>query len=205
MDCIATHDALGIDKISAKQVLLAQMFVMQSISGAHMKATVLISLTLLLSACGTVTPVKPIDASQWKSYNHKTDYSVRDKGENTVYLTVKYASYTFVDNSSELIPVAKSVFDHIAKEMASKKGRYAAYNSGGFYKSVAYNGITGISTALISNTVHFVTTLKTNDSKSTAKDSNILSRLKRLEKAFHEGLISQQEYHRIREEILGEL
>jgi|APTNR8051073442_1049403.scaffolds.fasta_scaffold93692_1 hypothetical protein len=166
-----------------------------------MKVFIAAVCTLLLVACGSVTPRTPIAAGQWTQFDHKTDYAVSDVGPNEVYLTVKYGSYTFLDKSTEIMPTAKSVFVQIAQQLAQKRGRHAAINNEKYYQSVAYNGITGISTALVSNDVTFSESENENSTEPHT-DSDLVKRLKALDQARKDGLISNTEYEQKKKEIL---
>ncbi|GEM_PF-3282157 len=168
-----------------------------------MRPRLAILLALFLISCGTVAPRDSIDPNQWVHHDHKTDYFARDTGENAAYLTVKYGSYTFTDKSAEMVSVAKTVFIQIAEELSRKRGqRFAVVNPSTFYESVAYNGVTGVSTVLVSNDVRFVLTQATANGAPRQDAGDLPSRLEQLEKAFEAGLITKQEYEEKRQELL---
>ena len=157
---------------------------------------------LLLVSCGTVAPRDTIDDTQWIKHDHKTDYFVRYTSDDTAYLTVRYASYTFLDKSTEMLPTAKSVFISIAEQISNKRQRYAVVDTRSFYESVAYNGVTGVSTVLVSNDVRFAfNPQKTNDIVNPGS-TTVIVRLEQLDKAFKAGLITKQEYDEKRRELL---
>jgi len=169
-----------------------------------MRPLLVLFLTLFVVSCGTVAPRDKITPNDWVTFNHKTSYFARETGKDSVYLTVKYSSYTFTDKSAETVPVAKSVFKHIANELAKKHGKpVAAYDVSTFYESVAYNGITGISTVIVSNDIKFTENLEdSNVNRGTGKDSDVVEKLEKLKEAFDKGLITKQEYEQKKKQIL---
>ena len=167
-----------------------------------MRAILTAVLASLLISCGTVAPRDLIDATQWIQHDHKTDYFVRDTSDNTAYLTVRYASYTFLDKSTEMVPAAKSVFTHIAEQLSKKRQRYAVVDPRSFYESVAYNGVTGVSTVLVSNDVRFTLTPGAINGVTSPDSNNVVMRLEQLEKAFKAGLITKQEHEEKRQELM---
>ena len=164
----------------------------------------LLAVLLLTVACGTVTPPIDIAPDAWISYDHKTSYFVSDAGADSVRLTVKYASFTFLDKSAELLPVAKSVFQRISNELAEKRGTVrAVYDSSKFYESVAYNGVSGVSTALVSNELTFSAKADSSGTPTSAIEPvEIVQKLEALKKALDSGLITKEEYERKKKEIL---
>lgn len=122
--------------------------------------TIIRTLSILLSvvlftSCGSVAPMTKISASEWTTFNHKTKYAVENRSATEVYLTVKYSSYTFLDKSSEAIPTTRSLFKQIARDLGARRGRKPVIDEDSFYSSTGYNGITGISETLVSNSVRF--------------------------------------------------
>jgi hypothetical protein len=101
-----------------------------------------------------------------------------------------------------MLPTAKSVFISIAEQISNKRQRYAVVDTRSFYESVAYNGVTGVSTVLVSNDVRFAfNPQKTNDIVNPGS-TTVIVRLEQLDKAFKAGLITKQEYDEKRRELL---
>ena len=168
------------------------------------KLLLVLLIASLVVSCGTVAPKDKIPPNEWVTFNHKTSYFARETGKDSIYLNVKYGSYTFTDKSAETVPIAKSVFKQIANDLAETYGKpFAVYDVSNFYESVAYNGITGISTVIVSNDVMFTENLNDSDvHKRTRKDGGIVKKLENLKEAFDKGLINKQEYEQKKKEIL---
>ena len=169
-----------------------------------MRKLLVLLIASFVVSCGTVAPKNSIPPNEWVTFNHKTSYYTRETGKDSVYLNVKYGSYTFTDKSAETVPIAKSVFKQIANELAKKHGKpFAVYDVSNFYESVAYNGITGISTVLVSNDIMFTENLDDSDvHRRTREDGGIVKKLENLKEAFEKGLITKQEYEKKKKEIL---
>ena len=161
-------------------------------------------ITVFISSCGTVAPLETIAIDQWKTYNHKTSYYCKDIDDKNSHLTIKYGSYTFTDKSAENVPTAKTVFKQVANKISQEKGfSYVEYDPSGFYESVAYNGITGVSTVLISNEILFSNNTETGDSAEST-NSSLITKLQELKKAHDLGLINDSEYINSKKRILNE-
>ncbi len=168
-----------------------------------MKTSLFLLIVLFLASCGTVAPRNNIPPNEWVAFNHKTSYSFQKTGKNSGYLNVKYSSYTFVDKSAENIPIAKSVFKQIANYLARKNGKVSAvYDDSSFYESSAYNGITGVSTVLVSNDVKFVDSYDNSDVQNKSENDDLVNKLENLKRAFDKGLITKKEYENKRKEII---
>jgi hypothetical protein len=110
----------------------------------------------ILSGCGSVAPRYSTDANTWVNFNHKTKYSFIKKNENEIYLTVIYSSYTFYDSSIEALPLTRGLFKQVALDLADKNKNQFTLDESKFYESTGYNGLTGVSETLVSNSIYFV-------------------------------------------------
>jgi hypothetical protein len=117
---------------------------------------ILLGLILILSGCGSVAPRYSSDVNNWINFNHKTKYSFIKKNENETYLTVIYSSYTFYDTSIEAVPLVRGLFKQVALDLAEKNNKQFTLDETKFYESTGYNGITGVSETLVSNSIYFV-------------------------------------------------
>ncbi len=170
------------------------------------KFWVILLLALFIVSCGSVAPRDKIAPNEWVTFNHKTSYCARETGKNYCYLTVKYGSYSFFDKSAENIPIAKSVFKQIANDLAKKHGKaFATYDVSNFYESVAYNGVTGVSTVIVSNDVKVTENHDDSDVQKRTEgggDNDIVARLEKLKEVFDKGLINKQEYEQKKKQII---
>jgi len=173
-----------------------------------MRKLLVLFLASFVVSCGTVAPRNKIAPNEWVTFNHKTSYYARETGKKSVYLNVKYGSYTFSDKSAETVPIAKSVFKQIANDLAKKHGKpFAVYDVSTFYESVAFNGIIGISTVIVSNDIKFTENLDDSDVlRKTGGDGDgdgdIVEKLEKLKEAFDKALITKQEYEQKKKQIL---
>lgn len=169
-----------------------------------MRRLLVLLIASFIVSCGTVAPRNKISPSEWVSFNHKTLYYAKETSKDSVYLNVKYGTYTYDDKSAETIPIAKSVFKQIANDLAKKNGKlFAVYDVSNFYESVAYNGITGISEVIVSNDIMFTENLDDSDvHRRTREDDGIVKKLENIKEAFDKGLINKQEYEQKKKEIL---
>ncbi|MCE9683056.1 SHOCT domain-containing protein [Halomonas alkalisoli] len=165
------------------------------------KALSLASIIIILSACSSPAPRQGTDSSDWIEYNNNVTYSIDTRSEDEAYLTVRYVTYTFLDKSSEMVPTAKSNFMAIARDLAGAE-RNAQVDESMFYKSLGYNGITGISSVIVSNDVRFSSLSESNGNKYSASSSTLRERLIELNHLRVEGLITNEEYERLREKAL---
>ena len=170
-----------------------------------MRNLLVLFLASFVVSCGTVAPRNKIAPNEWVTFNHKTSYFAREAGKKSVYLTVKYGSYTFTDKSAETVPIAKSVFRQIANDLAKKHGKpFAVYDVSNFYESVAYNGIIGISTVIVSNDIKFTENLDDSNAhrRTGGDDGDIVEKLEKLKEALDKGLITEKEHEQKKKQIL---
>lgn len=174
-----------------------------------MKKIVLILFCIMLTGCGTVTTLESVKESSWIEFDHKTRYSTKKTSVNTIYLTVEYSSYTFLDKSIELAPIAKKVFEEITNQIASDKGYpFVNYERKGFFESVGYNGLTGVSTVVVSNPVSFSKNEIIIESQEITQplktdDFELSKKLKELKSTYEKRLITEVEYNTKRKEIIN--
>ena len=173
-----------------------------------MRKLFVLALASLLVSCATAAPKNKIAPEEWIIFNSKTSYFARETGSNSVYLTVRYGAYTYTDKAAETIPIAKSVFKQVAKDLANKNGKpFAVYDVSAFYESAAYNDITGISTVIVSNGIKFSENMDGSDvQKETGEDGDagFIEKLEKLKEAFDKGLITSQEYVQKKKQMLEE-
>jgi hypothetical protein len=169
-----------------------------------MRTVLCLVIITMVTGCGTVQPRNHIQSSSWTRYNHKTQYAVEIKSDSQIYLTVKYASYTFLDKTTEQLPTTKALFRQIANDLATARDGVApSFDDKRFYESTAYNGIMGISTTLVSNDVQFKPT-DNNLKRDDAEDPD-LAKLRKLKQALEEGLISKEEYEQKKKQLINKL
>lgn len=165
------------------------------------KTLSLASMIITLSACSSPAPRQGTDGGDWIEYNNNVSYSIDARSDDEVYLTVRYATYTFLDKSSEMVPAAKSNFMAIAQDLAGAE-RNAQVDESMFYQSLGYNGITGISSVIVSNDVRFSIFSESNGNKYSGSGSTLRERLIELNYLRAERLITDEEYEELREKAL---
>ena len=155
-----------------------------------------------LSACSSPSPRSDVSADDWIEYNSNVRYSVTHKSEDQIYLTIRYVTYTFLDKSAEMIPAAKTNFMAIAQDLAGDY-REAKVDQASFYQSLGYNGITGISSVIVSNNVRFRSRHQSGEEQPINADAELRIRLIEAERLRSEELITEQEYEALRRRALG--
>ena len=111
-------------------------------------------LALIACACASV---KPLDAvKNWKRYDMKTRYAVRETEVDSAYLTVEYAPFTVLNKTAETVPAAKAAFKQIAVQIARERG-YGSVTvvPDSYYVSADHGGVSGVTRVLVSNEIHF--------------------------------------------------
>lgn len=120
------------------------------------KFYIILGFIIILGGCGSVAPRYSTDANSWINFNQKTKYSFIKKNENEIYLTVIYSSYTFSDKSIEAVPLVRGLFKQVVLDLTEKNNKQFTLDESKFYESTGYNGLTGISETLVSNSIYFV-------------------------------------------------
>jgi hypothetical protein len=119
-----------------------------------MRRTAIVALALLAASCASVKPLDSV--KNWKRFDMKTRYAVRETEQDSAYLTVEYAPFTVLNKTAETVPAAKTIFKKIAVKLAQERGyRSVTVVPDSYYVAADHGGASGVTRVLVSNEIHF--------------------------------------------------